>query len=94
MSDQDVDVDILDLYMEAASMSEGEDGETVNVDQEVDTELKGIEDIRLQVMEALMKKEERKKQKDKKKKLVAKNPIYIDIIDTNSSIIDMDFLYR
>ena len=26
--------------------------------------------------------------------LVAKNSIYIDIIDTNSSIIDMDFLYR
>ena len=65
MSDQDVDVDILDLDMEGASMSEGEDGETVDVDQEVDTELKGIEDIRLQVMEALKKKEERKKQKDK-----------------------------
>ena len=69
MSDQDVDVDILDLDMEGASMSEGEDGETVDVDQEVDTELKGIEDIRLHVMEALKKKEERKKQKDKKKKL-------------------------
>ena len=63
MSDQDVDVDILDLDMEGASMSEGEDGETVDVDQEVDTELKGIEDIRLQVMEALKKKEERKKTK-------------------------------
>ena len=46
MSDQDVDVDILDLDMEGASMSEGEDGETVDVDQEVDTELIGIEDIR------------------------------------------------
>ena len=69
MSNQDVDVDILDLDMEGASMSEGEDGETVDVDQEVDTELKGIEDIRLQVIEALKKKEERKKQKDKKKKL-------------------------
>ena len=29
-----------------------------------------------------------------RQKIVAKNPIYIDIIDTNSSIIDMDFLYR